>query len=305
MSVFGGEVANPGHTYPRALLISVLLVALTYLVPLFGATVFNTPHWTTWEEGSFSSIAKDIGGEVLSNWIVLATFCSNAGMYIAELFCDSFQILGMAECGLAPAFLKAYVANVRGLIVRLLVANLSLCPHHRRNKRFNTPHNAVFASLVIILVLIKFEFDEILGMTNALSAFYQLLILFAFIKLRFSHRDIERPFKGAPSCHERREACDVAASPLTACRSCALSSREHRGLHARPSYARLGDDPGWPAVRSLAQVHPGAVPPARHHHRVLTGFQRDRYENSTIDRNDLFAFVWFLGAVSLATQAGQ
>ncbi|POM69912.1 Hypothetical protein PHPALM_13759, partial [Phytophthora palmivora] len=143
MSVFGGEVSNPGHTYPRALLISVLLVALTYLVPLYGATVFNSPHWTTWEEGSFSSIAEGIGGSFLSNWVVLATFCSNAGMYIAELFCDSFQILGMAECGLAPAFLAA------------------------RNKRFNTPHNAVFASLVIILVLIKFEFDEILGMTNA------------------------------------------------------------------------------------------------------------------------------------------
>ncbi|RLN44019.1 hypothetical protein BBJ28_00008307 [Nothophytophthora sp. Chile5] len=171
MSVFGGEVSNPGYTYPRALLVSVLLVALTYLVPLFGATVFNSPHWTTWEEGSFSSIAADIGGDFLSNWVVLATFCSNAGMYIAELFCDSFQILGMAECGLAPAFLKA------------------------RNKRFNTPHNAVFASLIIIFVLIKFEFDEILGMTNALSAFYQLLILVAFVKLRYSHADIERPFK--------------------------------------------------------------------------------------------------------------
>ncbi|EGZ28510.1 hypothetical protein PHYSODRAFT_309368 [Phytophthora sojae] len=158
MSVFGGEVANPGYTYPRALLLSVLLVALTYLAPLFGATVFNSPHWTTWEEGSFSSIAEDIGGSFLSNWVVLATFCSNAGMYIAELFCDSFQILGMAECGLAPVFLKA------------------------RNKRFNTPHNAVFASLVIIL-------------TNALSAFYQLLILIAFVKLRFSQPDTERPFK--------------------------------------------------------------------------------------------------------------
>ncbi|KAG7381430.1 hypothetical protein PHYPSEUDO_006048 [Phytophthora pseudosyringae] len=150
MSVFGGEVTNPGYTYPRALLISVLLVALTYLAPLFGATVFNSPQWTPWGEGSFSSIAEDIGGSFLSNWFVLATFCSNAGMYIAELFCDSFQILGMAECGLAPAFLKA------------------------RNKRFNTPHNAVFASLVIILVLIRFEFDEILG--------------------RFSQPDTERPF---------------------------------------------------------------------------------------------------------------
>lgn len=109
VSVFGGEVRNPGRTYPRAMVISVVLIALSYLVPLFGATAFNTPHWTTWEEGTFSSISKAIGGNFLSNWIVLATFCSNAGMYIAELFCDSFQILGMAECGLAPSFLKKYV----------------------------------------------------------------------------------------------------------------------------------------------------------------------------------------------------
>ncbi|POM80315.1 Amino Acid-Polyamine-Organocation (APC) Family, partial [Phytophthora palmivora] len=76
---------------------------------MYGATVFNSPHWTTWEEGSFSSIA-----DVLHHNRPL----------------DAFQILGMAECGLAPAFLAA------------------------RNKQFNTPHNAVFASLVIILVLL-------------------------------------------------------------------------------------------------------------------------------------------------------
>ncbi|RLN32239.1 hypothetical protein BBI17_004340 [Phytophthora kernoviae] len=171
MSVFGSEVKNPGHTYPRALLLSVLLVALTYLLPLFGSTVYNSPSWTTWEDGSFSGIAHALGGTFLSTWVMLATFCSNAGMYIAELFCDSFQIMGMSQCGLAPAFLKA------------------------RNKRFNTPHNAVFASLVVIFVLIQFDFEDIQNMTNALSAFYQLLILVAFVKLRYTHADIDRPFK--------------------------------------------------------------------------------------------------------------
>lgn len=109
MSVFGGEVSNPGQTYPRAMLVSVLLIALTYLMPLFGAIVFNSPNWTTWDDGSFSSIASALGGTFLSTWIMLASFASNAGMYIAELFCDSFQIMGMAQNDLAPAFLKAYV----------------------------------------------------------------------------------------------------------------------------------------------------------------------------------------------------
>ncbi|KAG1704171.1 hypothetical protein DVH05_006180 [Phytophthora capsici] len=171
MSVFGGEVRNPGQTYPRALMVSVLLIALTYLMPLFGAIVFNSPNWTTWDDGSFSSIASAIGGTFLSTWIMVASFASNAGMYIAELFNDSFQIMGMAQNDLAPAFLKT------------------------RNKRFNTPHNAVYASLVVILVLIKFDFNDIVNMTNALSAFYQILIFAAFIKLRYSHADLKRPYK--------------------------------------------------------------------------------------------------------------
>ncbi|ETP43344.1 hypothetical protein F442_09882 [Phytophthora nicotianae P10297] len=171
MSVFGGEVRNPGQTYPRAMLISVLLIALTYLMPLFGAIVFNSPNWTTWDDGSFSSIASALGGTFLSTWIMLASFASNAGMYIAELFCDSFQIMGMAQNELAPTFLGA------------------------RNKRFNTPHNAVFASLIVILVLIEFDFNDIVNMTNALSAFYQILIFAAFIKLRYTHADLKRPYK--------------------------------------------------------------------------------------------------------------
>ncbi|OWZ12819.1 Amino Acid-Polyamine-Organocation (APC) protein [Phytophthora megakarya] len=175
MSVFGGEVSNPGQTYPRAMLISVLLIALTYLMPLFGATVFNSPNWTTWDDGSFSGIASALGGTFLSTWIMLASFASNAGMYIAELFCDSFQIMGMADNGLAPTFLKAR--------------------NKQRNKQFNTPHNAVLASLVVILILIEFDFDDIVNMTNALSAFYQILIFAAFIKLRYTHADLKRPYK--------------------------------------------------------------------------------------------------------------
>ncbi|KAI9987722.1 hypothetical protein PInf_023766 [Phytophthora infestans] len=153
------------------MLISVLLIALTYLMPLFGAIVFNSPNWTTWDDGSFSSIASAIGSTVLSTWIMLASFGSNAGMYIAELFCESFQIMGMAQNELAPAIFKA------------------------RNKRFNTPHNAVFASLIVILILIELDFSDVVNMTNALSAYYQMLIFAAFIKLRYTHAELKRPYK--------------------------------------------------------------------------------------------------------------
>jgi amino acid transporter len=171
MSVFGGEVQNPGKTYPRALTISVVLVSLTYLIPLFGASVYNAPHWSTWEEGAFAQIAQSIGGPFLTGWIMFGTFGSNIGMFISYLLCNTFQIVGMSECGLAPTFL------------------------HRRSEKFGTPLNATLVCLAIILVLIMFEFEEILYIENALASSYQLLLLIAFLRLRYTHAELPRPVK--------------------------------------------------------------------------------------------------------------
>lgn len=64
-------------------------------------------------------------------------------------------------------------------------------------------------SLVLILFLIHFQFDDILTMTNALSAFYQLLIFAAFIKLRITHPDLERPYKSKSSALHLLHCCTL------------------------------------------------------------------------------------------------
>ena len=170
MSVFAGEVENPTRSYPKALAIVVLLVILTYFLPLAIGTAVNQPPWYTWNEGSFSEIAH-IGGSFLTGWIVIASCCSNVGMYMTELFVDSFQLLGMAELGLAPELFA------------------------RRHVTYDTPRNAIYASLVVILILSAFDFEDILIFDNALSCTGTVLSLFAAIKLRYSHSHVPRPFK--------------------------------------------------------------------------------------------------------------
>lgn len=111
ISVFAGEVADPGKSYPKALILSVVLVVLSYFIPLAVATGVNDPAWWDWQEGSLSSVARAVGGDFLVAWTVFASVCSNIGMYMTELFVDSFQLLGMAEEGLAPALFARYVTR--------------------------------------------------------------------------------------------------------------------------------------------------------------------------------------------------
>lgn len=102
ISVFCGEVKNPNHSYPRALLYSTVLIILTYTFPLLASSAFNRPHWSTWDEGDFASIAKFVVGVPLATCILIATFMSNAGMFITEMCGDSYQLAAMGEIGLVP-----------------------------------------------------------------------------------------------------------------------------------------------------------------------------------------------------------
>ena len=40
-------------------------------------------------------------------WVLISSIAENAGMYIAEMFEDSWQLLGMAEQGMMPKFLPS------------------------------------------------------------------------------------------------------------------------------------------------------------------------------------------------------
>ena len=79
-----------------------------YLLSLSVAACVNEPLWSEWKEGSFSKIGRSIGGEFLVSLILIGSIGSNIGMFMTELFVDSFQLVGMAEIGLAPKVFARY-----------------------------------------------------------------------------------------------------------------------------------------------------------------------------------------------------
>lgn len=170
-SVFGGAVANPAHVYSRAIFITIAMTVATYILPLPAAVITDRPNWTLFKVDSLPFIAFSIGGRTLQCITVLSSLASVTGLYMSGLFCKSFQVSGMAEHAILPRFLG------------------------KRNRRFDSPHFSILATLAFTLLLLGVDADDLVPMTNAFAAAVQLLIILAVIQLRRVLPYIPRPTK--------------------------------------------------------------------------------------------------------------
>lgn len=167
-----GEVKSPTKTVAIGLLVAGVLTLLTYLLPLLVSGGINRPPWQEgWDDGYFSVFAYEIGGIWLSGAIVVGTIMAGVGLYVTEMFEDSFQIQGMAEAQMAPACLA--------------------CRHKTRR----TPINAILVNLVLILLLQPFDVNTIITYTNVVNCASVVLELAALVWLRIKQPDLPRPFR--------------------------------------------------------------------------------------------------------------
>jgi amino acid transporter len=107
---YAGEIDDPRRTYPKAMGLTVALVALTYSVPFLAAAGVDKPHYTLWADGYYPIIAQAIAGPALRSWFLLCGVLGNLGVYIAKITKNGFLLAGMADLGLAPPFFIEYVA---------------------------------------------------------------------------------------------------------------------------------------------------------------------------------------------------
>lgn len=152
------------------------------------------PHYTTWDDGSYTVIAQAVGGTWLCVWFIISSLFGNLGLYVAEMSKDGFQLAGMADSGLAPPFFAQYVGLVL-LRCRSLACTdrcISVC---RRDPERGVPRRAILLSFSIIVFMGLFDFDTILGVDNFLSALSSLVEMGAAVRMRFSHPEIERPYR--------------------------------------------------------------------------------------------------------------
>lgn len=169
-STLAGEVENPSKTFPRALFGAVVLVVLSYLIPLLAGTGATNSAPSEWSDGYFAEVGMLIGGSWLKWWIQVAAAMSNMGLFEAEMSGDSFQLLGMSEIGMLPAIFAS-------------------------RSKYGTPTISILCSASGVIFLSWMSFQEILEFLNFLYAIGMLLEFAAFIRLRIKKPDLHRPYK--------------------------------------------------------------------------------------------------------------
>jgi len=100
-STIARGVERPERTYPRAMFVSVILVALTYLLPVAAVWTTGLPS-SEFETGSWATVAGLVGGHWLRVLLVLGGMVSSFGIFNALVMSYSRLPLAMAQDGMLP-----------------------------------------------------------------------------------------------------------------------------------------------------------------------------------------------------------
>ena len=169
-STIATEVERPQRTYPRAMLVAVTIVAITYVLP-FAAMWMTGLKATAWETGSWADIAALVGGPLLRIAIVLGGMISAFGMFNALVMSYSRLPLAMAQDGMLPAVFAKLQKKSRAPWVAIIALAIgwSMCL------------GLGFARLVTIDILLY-------GASLSLE-------FLALAVLRFREPELKRPFR--------------------------------------------------------------------------------------------------------------
>jgi amino acid transporter len=100
-STIATEVERPQRTYPRAMLAAVVIVALSYILPV-AAMWMTGLSASAWETGFWADIAGLLGGPLLRVGLALGGMISGFGMFNALVMSYSRLPLAMAQDGMLP-----------------------------------------------------------------------------------------------------------------------------------------------------------------------------------------------------------
>jgi amino acid transporter len=171
-STMAGEVDRPQRTYPRAVLIAVGLVALTYVLP-FAAMRAAGVDPSGWDTGAWVDVARVFGGSPLAVAVVLGGMVSAFGMFNA--LCLSYSRL--------PPVLAA-----DGYLPRVFLRRLGPTGD-------GAPWVAVLACAALWTLSLGLSFERLVSLDILLYGTSLVLEFVALVVLRVREPDLPRPFR--------------------------------------------------------------------------------------------------------------
>src|SRR5437870_5073008 len=175
-STIAQEVERPQRTYPRAMIATVILVALSYVLPFAAMYLAGAPSARFAEDGSWATVAGALGGTVRGfEWqrflIVLGGMMSGFGMFNALVMSYSRLPLAMARDGMLP---KAFA---------------------KTGKRTNTPWLAIVVCAACWALCLGLGFKRLVTLDIMLYGASLMLEFVTLVVLRIKEPGLKRGFR--------------------------------------------------------------------------------------------------------------
>ena len=168
-STVAQEVERPQQNYPRAMLLSAALVALTYVVPLAAVGLAGVPA-DRFSTGAWADAARLLGGPALAVAVVLGGMISGLGLFNALMMSYARVPFAMAEERMLPAVL-------------------------RRTTRDGVPWVSVLLCAAAWALALRFSFERLITIDLVLYGAALLLEFVALVVLRVREPALPRPFR--------------------------------------------------------------------------------------------------------------
>lgn len=168
-STVAREVEDPQRTYPRAMLLSTVVVALSYVIPL-AAVAYAGLDISQFTTGSWADAATKLAGPWLGIAIVFGGALTGLGMFNALTMSYARLPMVLAEDGMLPAVIAS------------------------RN-RYGVPWIAVLLCASAWALALQFSFERLISIDLMLYGASLILEFIALVVLRLREPDLERPFR--------------------------------------------------------------------------------------------------------------
>jgi amino acid transporter len=119
-STIAPGIERPQRTYPRAMIAAVILVFLSYVLPVLAVSITGVPA-SAFETGSWADLAGLMAGNWLRVALVLGAMISAFGMFNALVMSYSRLPLAMAQDGMLPPVFARVLPKTRAPWVAIVV----------------------------------------------------------------------------------------------------------------------------------------------------------------------------------------
>jgi len=169
-STIAGEVDRPQRTYPRAMWISVTVVAVSYLIPV-AAIARSCMDSASWSTGGWVDAGRIIGGPWLAAAIAFGGILGAIGTFNALMLSFTRLPMVMAEDGYLPKILA------------------------RRHARSGAPWVAIIICAVAWAGCMFLGFERLVILDVLLTGLSILLEFWALTGLRLREPHLARPYR--------------------------------------------------------------------------------------------------------------